>query len=678
MDELAQVKNGLLQNLVEVLVRAANNQIIENTRNLGRNVRGMLWNGGQMQDNYSPLKIYNEPFEEGETAATPPPFGYRIAAKISIQPHILMPFRSESEIDRLLAIPTPPLSSVSLTSYTLPPLLTPFPIYTPLPTSSFLLPSSIPSSSGSESIPEADIPLQKRARFTTPTSLGNCFAPHWIGDNILNNQNGWIEEDAEEEEEDSEEDPKEDPEEEPKDDDDDMEIDDEAEVIDPYMDDGSNNPPPLNLKDEETPPTSPVIPDADGQPIPPIASFGQKFHFGESSSTANLLTRNSKIVQTGPMCPNLGTAWKRLGKIEKFKSERIDTKGRLKKKFKEQDRHFLGLGCDNIEMDRTVRNVIEPPTEPSARPVPAPYPDDPYVVTRDAAIATITTSSIDDDDDDTAPMDSQPYEPRGSPRDTQKVLKPPSGLREKEFKMKQIVLKDLTLLQLLENKDKAMAEREADNKKRKWENFQGGSSSGGGNNNSNRNNNNYNNNRNNNQNQYRNPNQNYQNNQRQGTVRAMTNVGNQNTNEGGQNVKCNRCRMQHYGNCPIKCNKCRKIGHKARDCWSKVVATGGNVQPNVTCYWCREKCHIKTNCPTRNNPERSGARGQAYALRDGDQNLGPNVVTTPSEMKELAKQLQELSDKGFIRPSSLPWGAPVLFVKKKDGSFRMCIDYHEL
>nr|GEY66632.1 putative reverse transcriptase domain-containing protein [Tanacetum cinerariifolium] len=50
----------------------------------------------------------------------------------------------------------------------------------------------------------------------------------------------------------------------------------------------------------------------------------------------------------------------------------------------------------------------------------------------------------------------------------------------------------------------------------------------------------------------------------------------------------------------------------------------------------------------------------------------------PSEMKELAEQLQELSEKEFIRPSSSPWGAPVLFVKKKDGSFRMCIDYREL
>ncbi|GJS54260.1 putative reverse transcriptase domain-containing protein [Tanacetum coccineum] len=49
-----------------------------------------------------------------------------------------------------------------------------------------------------------------------------------------------------------------------------------------------------------------------------------------------------------------------------------------------------------------------------------------------------------------------------------------------------------------------------------------------------------------------------------------------------------------------------------------------------------------------------------------------------SEMKELSNQLKELSEKGFIRPSSSSWGAPVLFVKKKDGSFRMCIDYQEL
>ncbi|GKD03678.1 putative reverse transcriptase domain-containing protein, partial [Tanacetum coccineum] len=50
----------------------------------------------------------------------------------------------------------------------------------------------------------------------------------------------------------------------------------------------------------------------------------------------------------------------------------------------------------------------------------------------------------------------------------------------------------------------------------------------------------------------------------------------------------------------------------------------------------------------------------------------------PSEMEELSDQLKELQDKGFIRPNSSPWGAPILFVKKKVSSFRMCIDYREL
>nr|GEV29815.1 reverse transcriptase domain-containing protein [Tanacetum cinerariifolium] len=82
----------------------------------------------------------------------------------------------------------------------------------------------------------------------------------------------------------------------------------------------------------------------------------------------------------------------------------IDTEGRIKKKFKEQNRHFLGLGCDNIETDRTVRNVMS----------------DLSRVKKDAAIAdaAMATSGI-DDDDDTSPMDSHPHEPRGSPRDPQ-------------------------------------------------------------------------------------------------------------------------------------------------------------------------------------------------------------------------------------------------------------------
>ena len=51
---------------------------------------------------------------------------------------------------------------------------------------------------------------------------------------------------------------------------------------------------------------------------------------------------------------------------------------------------------------------------------------------------------------------------------------------------------------------------------------------------------------------------------------------------------------------------------------------------------------------------------------------------THAEMVELKAQIQELLDKGFIRPSASPWGAPELFIRKKDGSIRLCIDYKEL
>nr|GFB75413.1 hypothetical protein [Tanacetum cinerariifolium] len=158
-----------------------------------------------------------EPFKEGEAAATPPPSAYRVTARISVLPHIPMPFPSELEVERLLAIPTPPLSLISPTSYPLQPFLMPLPIFTPLqpppppiilprtrasmvlirsaapstfilaplsrtpligtppllpiplPTSLFPLPLLLPSTSCREGIPEADMPLRKKARFTTPT-----------------------------------------------------------------------------------------------------------------------------------------------------------------------------------------------------------------------------------------------------------------------------------------------------------------------------------------------------------------------------------------------------------------------------------------------------------------------------------------------------------------------------
>ena len=50
----------------------------------------------------------------------------------------------------------------------------------------------------------------------------------------------------------------------------------------------------------------------------------------------------------------------------------------------------------------------------------------------------------------------------------------------------------------------------------------------------------------------------------------------------------------------------------------------------------------------------------------------------PAELQELKVQLREFLDKGFIRPITSPWGAPVLFTNKKDKTLRLCIDYREL
>ncbi|GJY02924.1 putative reverse transcriptase domain-containing protein [Tanacetum coccineum] len=68
--------------------------------------------------------------------------------------------------------------------------------------------------------------------------------------------------------------------------------------------------------------------------------------------------------------------------------------------------------------------------------------------------------------------------------------------------------------------------------------------------------------------------------------------------------------------------------------------------------------------------------GHLLSAKDKEQTQEEIVVVR--DFPEFSIQLKELQDKGFIRPRSSPWGAPVLFVKKKDGSFRMCIDYREL
>nr|GEY62726.1 putative reverse transcriptase domain, ribonuclease H-like domain, aspartic peptidase domain protein [Tanacetum cinerariifolium] len=205
-------------------------------------------------------------------------------------------------------------------------------------------------------------------------------------------------------------------------------------------------------------------------------------------------------------------------------------------------------------------------------------------------------------------------------------------------------------------------------------------------------------------------------NKRQNTKRAYAAGNGDRRAYRGPRPLCTKCNYYHDGPCAPKCHKCNRFGHLSCDCRNPLnVNTGANQRGNV-CFECGAQGHFKKECPKLKDNNNRGIRLEMPRLRQRCMQWARHEQTrttmssrdlpgipptrqvefqidlipcaTPvarapyrlglSKMKELAEQLHELTHKGFIRPSSSTWGAPVLFVKKKDGSFRMCIDYREL
>ncbi|GJW95851.1 putative reverse transcriptase domain-containing protein [Tanacetum coccineum] len=154
---------------------------------------------------------------------------------------------------------------------------------------------------------------------------------------------------------------------------------------------------------------------------------------------------------------------------------------------------------------------------------------------------------------------------------------------------------------------------------------------------------------------------------------------------------CPKCNYNHDGLCAPK-SDCPKLKNGNQENWAgngNAIARAYNVGTDGT----NPNSNVVTGIFLLNNrsalilfdtgADRSFIFTAFSSLIDIipttlDHGYDVELADAPSKMKEFLDQLKELSDKGFIRPSSSPWGAPVLFVKKKDGSFWMCIDYREL
>nr|GEX77303.1 putative reverse transcriptase domain-containing protein [Tanacetum cinerariifolium] len=176
----------------------------------------------------------------------------------------------------------------------------------------------------------------------------------------------------------------------------------------------------------------------------------------------------------------------------------------------------------------------------------------------------------------------------------------------------------------------------------------------------------------------------------QNAARAYTARNNERIRYAGPHPLCNKCRYHHVGPCTVKCNNCKRVSHQTRDCRSTTAVPNmqkallGNQQELETILGIRQvtKKLRQEHMPSVDEELtliQMSSRGMYIRVTRSsiDIDLMP-VELALSKMQELSAQLQELSDKGFIRPSSSLWGALVLFVKKKDGYFRMCIDYRKL
>ncbi|GKE02451.1 hypothetical protein Tco_1390434 [Tanacetum coccineum] len=182
---------------------------------------------------------------------------------------------------------------------------------------------------------------------------------------------------------------------------------DEAEIIYPYDEADLNNRPPPALDDEfEFAPSVIPVFDAENRPVPPIIHFSRTYELGESSSAREILKDISEVYPFGLVPSTIGTAMRRIRKLNEQMRKRAEVDERIMKKIDKSNLRIRMVGCDAMSLDDDVREY------------------DPYVQARNAAMADddVEDDDVEDEDDiddDVAnPSDPQFAEPRGSPCDS--------------------------------------------------------------------------------------------------------------------------------------------------------------------------------------------------------------------------------------------------------------------
>nr|GEU94608.1 putative reverse transcriptase domain-containing protein [Tanacetum cinerariifolium] len=492
---------------------------------------------------------------------------------------------------------------------------------------------------------------------------------------------------------DKEEDSEEEPEEEEIEDEDMVnDEEDDAEVINPYEEaDPDNRPPPIFDEETEFAPPVVQIADADDVPIPHVIQFGSNFHIRESSAMKDLLAGNSEVYAPGPMCCDLKSVHRGVMKLSKQMHNRYKMEKKMARKLRQDELRMNGQEFDikaldsavkesrseNSKMMKMITGLSREFTElkiqnpairderervrieeiraggPARGPAAAPMAREcsftgfmkcgptQFHRTKGAVRLVCWFEKIENT------FEISREVANGRPWTEVKQMMtdefcPTEEVQRLEDELRHLKLRYMNIAAYMKrfNELALLCPDAIPNEKKKVELY----------------------------------------------IKGLPEII-KGANQTRIAPKCNHCRRCHFDQCPLKCDNCGIMRHKANDCRSKNVASSDTVQSNVVCYECGERGHKSRACLKKADRRGGNVQGllpprqvefKIELIHGATPVARAPYHLAPFKLKELSDQLKELSKKGFIRPSSSPWGSPMLFVKKKDGSFRMCIDYREL